>query len=376
MKYYIIAGEASGDLHGSLLMEAIQRKDDKADFRFWGGDKMSAIAGSPTKHIRDLAFMGFAEVVKHLPTILKNFRICKEDILKFKPDTLILIDYPGFNLRMARWAHEHGIRVHYYISPQVWAWKSSRVHQIKAYVDRMMVILPFEKAFFAKYDMDVDFVGHPLIEAIKKWKPDDLFRSRFDLDERPVIALLPGSRKQEISKMLPLMLKTVKDLPEYQIVLAQAPSIDESWYAELTSTHPDLKHAKNATYDLLNQAHAALVTSGTATLETALFSVPQIVMYKGSWLSYQLAKRLVKIKYISLVNLIMDRPVVPEMIQSDSHPDRVRPMLHQLLKGPVREKMLSDYDDLRKNLRGSGTSDRVADLIIHDIRDHGVQPGK
>ena len=280
MKFYVIAGEASGDMHGANLMQAIKERNPNTEFRFWGGDRMSHVAGKPVKHIKELAFMGFTEVLMNLRTIMKNMRLCKQDILEFKPDAVILIDYPGFNMRIAEFLHEHNIKVFYYISPQIWAWKQNRVHKIKKYVDKMFVILPFEKAFYAKFDVDVDFVGHPLLDELSKFEIDSAFRSNNNLDERPIIALLPGSRTQEIKVKLPIMTSVVEAFPNYQFVVAGAPAQSNDLYSSLL-TDTGVKVVHGETYQLLKNSHAALVTSGTATLETALFGVPEVVCYKG-----------------------------------------------------------------------------------------------
>ena len=319
MKYYIIAGEASGDLHGANLMKALLDKDPAADFRFWGGDRMAKVGGTLVKHYRELAFMGFWEVLTNLRTILKNIDYCKKDIANFKPDVLIFIDYPGFNMRIAKWAKQQHIPTHYYISPQIWAWKENRIKAIKRDVDFMYVILPFEKAFYEqKHQYPVYFVGHPLLDAIAQREEVDAetFKSENGLDSRPIIALLPGSRKQEIAKMLKIMLSVVDDYHQYQFVIAGAPSIDYEFYQQFIKEE-NVHFVSGKTYDLLSVSYAALVTSGTATLETALLNVPEVVCYKGSWLSYHIAKRIIKLKYISLVNLIMDKPVVTELIQGD-----------------------------------------------------------
>lgn len=366
MKYYIIAGEASGDLHGSNLMKAIATHDPNADFRFWGGDLMQEVGGTIVKHYRELAFMGFVEVVMNLRTILKNISSCKKDIESYQPDVIIFIDYPGFNLRIAKWAKTKGFVTHYYISPQIWAWKENRIKAIKRDVDHMYVILPFEKTFYEeKHQYSVHFVGHPLIDAIanRKQVDENTFRKEFQLDERPIIALLPGSRKQEITKMLSVMLSIINDFPSYQFVIAGAPSQDQQFYQRFIEKL-DVKFVSNRTYDLLSIANAALVTSGTATLETALFKVPEVVCYKGSWISYQIGKRLVKhIKYISLVNLILDKEAVTELIQGDFNTKRLREELTTILDGYERAKLFLDYYDLEQKLGGKGASDLVAKLI-------------
>jgi lipid-A-disaccharide synthase len=370
MKYYIIAGEASGDLHASNLMKAILKLQESATFRCWGGDLMRAQGGDMVKHYRDLAFMGFSEVAMNIRTILGNIKLCKEDILKNKPDALILVDYPGFNLRIAEFAQNAGFKVFYYISPQVWAWKKSRVFKIKKFVDRMFVILPFEKDFYARYDCDVDFVGHPLLDMIETLPPniENAFRQKYGLTALPIIALLPGSRKQEISKMLPLMLSVIPKFPDYQFVMAGAPSIETVFYSHLIGKS-NVKLISGATHALLQNSFAALVTSGTATLETALFNVPEVVCYKGSFISYQIAKRVIDpsiIKYISLVNLIMDKEVVKELIQNDLTPWNLILELNKITADKaIREQMFKDYNQLREKLGGSGASEKTAKLILN-----------
>lgn len=368
MKYYIIAGEASGDLHGSNLMKELKIKDPKAEFRFWGGDLMKEQGGTLIKHYRDLAFMGFAEVIMNLKTILGNIKFCKKDIENWKPDAVILIDYPGFNLRIAEFVRKLGIKVYYYISPQIWAWKTGRVHQIKKFVNRMFVILPFEKDFYAKYNFEVDFVGHPLLDAMKdlpETNPQQ-FKTENGLDDRKIIALLPGSRQQEIKVKLPIMLSVTQAFPDYQFVVAGAPSQDEEFYHQAVGK--DLKIVFGKTYDLIRNSEAALVTSGTATLETALLDTPEVVCYKGNRISYEIGKRVVKfVKYISLVNLIMDREVVKELIQSDLTAKNLKTELNHILSEPKRSQILNDYKLLRKKLGGPGASERTAELIFEDL---------
>ncbi|SFT42846.1 lipid-A-disaccharide synthase [Lishizhenia tianjinensis] len=365
-RIYIIAGEASGDLHGSNLIKSLQQKDSTLDFRFWGGDKMEAQTQQKSvKHIRDLAFMGFAEVVMNLRTILGNINFCKQDILKYKPDAIVMIDYPGFNLRIAEWAKTQGIQVIYYVSPQIWAWKQNRVHKIKKVVDKMFVILPFEKEFYQRFDYEVEYVGHPLLDAIQQYKANN--HPQFENEEKEIIALLPGSRKQEISRKLPVMLEAIKDFGQYRVVIAGAPSLDEDFYTSFPLPEgTEIVFGK--TYDVLNVATAALVTSGTATLETALFKVPQVVCYKASPISYHIAKRLVKIKYISLVNLILDKLSVVELIQGDCNPKRIAKELKAVLpNGNRRHQVLEDYQNLSQILGGGGASDRIAEGIIKTI---------
>ena len=369
MKYYIIAGEASGDLHGSNLMKALYKEDPSAEIRFWGGDLMQNVGGTLVKHYRELSFMGFIEVIFNLKTILNNIKICKKDIQEFQPDVLIFIDYPGFNMRIAKWAKELGMKTHYYISPQIWAWKENRITDIKRDVDKMYVILPFEKDFYEKkHHFSVEFVGHPLIDAIKNRTIVDeiAFRKEHNLDEKPIIALLPGSRKQEITKMLSVMLSVVNDFPEYQFVIAGAPSQEYSFYAPFLKSK-NSHFISNKTYDLLSVSSAALVTSGTATLETALFKVPEVVCYKGSWASYQIAKRIVTLKYISLVNLIMDKEVVTELIQDKCTSKNIKIELQKLLEPNYRNQVLVNYNELEKQLGGSGASEKTAKLIVRNI---------
>ncbi len=365
LKFYIIAGEASGDLHASNLIKAIKRQEGNSEFRVWGGDLMEAAGATVVKHYRDLAFMGFVEVVQNLNTILGNIKFCKKDILQYQPDILILVDYPGFNLRIAKWAKKQGIKVCYYISPQIWAWNSKRVHKIKRDIDRMLVILPFEKAFYAKYGMTVDFVGHPLLDVIPEHPPKAKLYETFGLRPDRVIALLPGSRRQEIKTMLPIMLEAAKQFPEYDFAIAGAPSIPEEVYLRHFSANDSdqrIKIIPNRTYDLLQIASAALVTSGTATLETGLFGVPQVVCYKGSPISYRIARWVVNVNYISLVNLILDRPLLTELIQGDCTPDRLCEELQNILQYP--QKQLKGYAELRERLGSSGASDKAAEVIL------------
>ncbi|KPM32654.1 Lipid-A-disaccharide synthase [Croceitalea dokdonensis DOKDO 023] len=366
MNYYIIAGEASGDLHGSNLIKALLKQDTAANIRCWGGDLMEQAGGHLAKHYKTMSFMGFAEVLKNIPAIFKNIRFCKEDITAFKPDVIIFIDFSGFNLRIAKWAKQHRYTTNYYISPQVWASRAGRVKKIKRDIDQMYVILPFEKAFYAKYGMEVDFVGHPLLDAIANTPitEDQHFRKTNQLDlERPIIALLPGSRKQEVEKMLTIMLSVIGNFRKYQFVIAGAPSLPMEFYAPFTNAQT-VGFVSNDTYSLLSHSHAALVTSGTATLETALFKVPQVVCYKGSWLSYQIAKRIITLKYISLVNLIMDTEVVKELIQEELHTNNLINELQKTLRGPGRENIIKGYTSLIQKLGGAGASDKVASLII------------
>ena len=371
MKYYLIAGEASGDLHGANLMRALQQIDPEAEFRFWGGDRMEAVGGKLIKHYRDLAFMGFWEVVTNLRTILRNIDFCKRDIIQFQPDAIIFIDYPGFNMRIAKWAKQQGIPTHYYISPQIWAWKENRIKAIKRDVDAMYVILPFEKDFYEeKHQYPVHFVGHPLLDAIaaRKEVSEEVFKRENGLDERPIIALLPGSRKQEIAKMLSVMLSVVESYHQYQFVIAGAPSLGYDFYKQFIKEE-NVHFVSGKTYDLLAHSYAALVTSGTATLETALLNVPEVVCYRGNWLSYQIAKRVISLKYISLVNLIMDAPVVTELIQGALNTRNLKVELNKLLNADYREKLLKDYEALREKLGNEGASERTAQAIYDSLQD-------
>ncbi len=369
MRYYIIAGEASGDLHASNLMKEMKAQNAQSTFRCWGGDLMEAQGGVLVKHYRDLAFMGFIEVIANIRIIVKNLKFCKQDIIDYKPDALILVDYPGFNLRIAEFAKVHNIKVIYYISPQVWAWKRSRVHKIKKTVDRMITILPFEKDFYKAYNYEVDFVGHPLLDVIKDLNPPDpkLFRKECQLDDRPIIALLPGSRKQEISKMLNRMLQLEPLFKDYQFVIAGAPGIDKDFYVSTMGAQKvRVIHAK--TYEILQLSEVALVTSGTATLETALFGVPEVVCFKANALSVIIARFLIKIKFISLVNLIMDRLVVTELIQQDFSVNKLQTELQNILpQSLARKKMLADYKELRTKLGGVGASAKAAKIILSEI---------
>jgi len=367
MRYYLIAGEASGDLHASNLIKELGRQDQEAVFRCWGGDLMEAQGAELVKHYRDLAFMGFMEVVTHLPAILRNFRYCEKDLLAFHTDVLILIDYPGFNIRMAKFAKTHGIRVFYYISPQLWAWHSSRVKSIKKWVDKMFVILPFEQEFYARYGYSVDFQGHPLLDVINsemKMPDRQEFLEINSLPDLPVISLLPGSRKMEIEKMLKIMISIRNSFPGHQFVVAGAPSIREDFYTKILGD-TGVRLVTGQTYQLLSHSAAALVTSGTATLEAGLIGVAQVVCYRGNVISYLIARRLVQVRYISLVNLICGKMIVPELIQQDlNHANLTKVLTEILQSGPGRDEVLSGYRELKKHLGGPGVSARVARLMI------------
>ncbi len=367
MKYYIIAGEASGDLHASNLMKALQIEDLKADFRFWGGDLMQGVGGTLVKHYKERAFMGFGEVIMNLRKILGLISFCKKDIAQYQPDHIIFIDNSGFNLRIAKWAKKQGLRTNYYISPQVWASRAGRVEAIKRDIDAMYVILPFEEAFYKKYNYKVNFVGHPLIDAIadRTALDENNFRTEHNLDAKPIIALLPGSRKQEITKMLSVMLKMAPKFTDFQFVIAGAPSQEYQFYETFIS-NKSVKFVDNRTYDLLSISYAALVTSGTATLEAALFKIPQVVCYKAGSISYQIAKRIITLKFISLVNLIMDREVVTELIQHDFNEKKLEQELNKILDKTYREQLFLDYAELEHKLGGKGASEKAAKLIVND----------
>lgn len=362
MKYYLVAGEASGDLHGANLMKALKAEDGETVFRYFGGDKMQAEGGELVKHYADMAFMGFTEVVLNVRTIFKNLKACKDDILYWKPDVLVLIDFPGFNLKIAAFAKAHGIKVCYYISPKVWAWNQKRVLKIKKVVDHMFCILPFEVDFYREWGMHVDYVGNPLLDEIDQFYADADFRSNNNLGNQKIIALLPGSRKQEIERLLPVMLSITENYPDYTFAIAAAPTFSESYYHQFTGTKK-VHLLFNNTYNLLNIAHAAIVASGTATLETALFKVPQVVVYKGGAISIAIARMLVKIKFISLVNLIVNKKIVTELIQEDCNPEQVNLELQVILDGQGRTEMLHNYNELLGLMGKPGASAKTAGLI-------------
>ena len=364
MKYYLISGEASGDLHGSKLIHALKKQDPNAVFRAWGGDLIVQEGAVLVKHYKDLAFMGFWEVISNLPTLIRNIAFCKKDILQFNPDVIIYVDYPGFNLRIANWAKKKGFKNHYYISPQVWAWKENRVQQMKRCLDALYVILPFEKAFFEeKHQFPVHFVGHPLQDQLSRFKEERDFLKTHGLDPKaPVIALLPGSRKQEIQKMLPLFVKVAAHFKSCQFVIAGAPGISSEYYDPFVE-NTSVKIIHSRTYGLLKISKAALVTSGTATLETALLEVPQLVCYKSNPLNYWIGKKIIKLKHISLVNLILDRTVVTELIQGECNFENIIEHLENLMKKSALDKIQEEYLDLKKQLGGPGASEKTASLI-------------
>ena len=373
MRYYVLAGEASGDLHASNLLKEISRIDKQAQFRGFGGDLMEKAGMTVLKHYRELAFMGLVPVIMNIRTIRKNFRFCEQDMLKFKPDVLILIDYPGFNLRMAKFAKAHGILTFYYISPKIWAWKQERVHRVKAFVDEMFTILPFEGEFYGRFDYPVNYVGNPLLDAIleKKTEPDFLrFFTENNLPDRPVLALLPGSRRGEISVLLPILLEAASHFPEFQCIIAGAPNMGIEFY------QPFMKGSKvpvlwGKTYDILIHSRVAIVSSGTATLETAILNVPQVVVYQltPNWLFAFLKKYFLKTKFVSLVNIILGREAVSELIQSDFSLKNVICELNKIVHDPENEKrMLDDYFEMMILLGDPGASKRAAGLMVGKLR--------
>ena len=364
-KIYIISGEASGDLHAANLVSELKKQNNSLEFRAWGGDRLINEGVIIDKHIRELAFMGFLEVLLNLKTILRNIRSCKKNLLDFKPDLLILVDYPGFNLRIAKWAKSKSIPVYYYISPQIWAWKESRIHLIKKTVERMYCILPFEKDFYMKHSLNVSYLGHPLLDEVIKFKI--LNNNSLELkNKRPILAILPGSRKQEIERKLPLMIAASSQFPEYNVIVACAPNLDLAYYEKFKTQ--EVLFVKNQTYNLLQNAELAIVTSGTATLESALFKVPQVVCYKSSFISFWIAKKLIKIKFISLVNLIANKEIVRELIQKDCTSSKIAGELIKIKKGEKKAiQMNKDYTDLIELLGNEGASSRVAEDMLKNL---------
>ncbi len=372
MKYYLIAGEASGDLHGANLIKALKVEDQEAEFRYFGGDKMQAEGGILIKHYADMAFMGFTEVLLNLKTILRNIKFCKADIVAYQPDALVLIDFPGFNLKIAEFAKKRGIKVCYYISPKIWAWNQKRVLKIKRDVDQMYCILPFEVDFYKKWGMKVHYVGNPLLDEKAQFSADVNFIEDQKLNnQKKIIALLPGSRKQEIERLLPDMLSVSANFPNYQFVIAAAPSFNETYYHQFMGDK-NVKLIFDQTYNLLNNAHAALVASGTATLETALFSVPQVVLYRGGAISVGIARLVIKIRFISLVNLIMDRKVVTELIQEECNSEKITSQLSAIVDGEQRVKMLANYAELNAIMGSAGASERTAKLMVNFLTEKEV----
>ena len=368
MTYYLIAGERSGDLHGANLIRAIRQHDPDACCRGYGGEQMEAAGAELVRHYRQMAFMGFLEVAKNIGTIRQIMRECQADLLAHRPDVLILIDYAGFNLRMARFAKKHGIRVFYYISPKVWAWNPGRARNIKASVDRLFTIMPFETEFFAKYDYTVEYVGNPLLDALADFRPAPNFRDKVGLDERPVVALLPGSRRQEITAMLPVMLAATRQFPACQFVVGTVSNLPDALYDSIMANYFDVRRVSDSAYDLLHVATAAFVTSGTATLETALFTVPQVVCYKTARWYYEIGKRILTVPFLSLVNLIAGRAVVPELIY-DCTPERVAAELRAILPGGAnRDAQLLGYADVRQKMGEPGASERAGRAMVAELR--------
>jgi lipid-A-disaccharide synthase len=376
MKYYIIAGERSGDLHGSNLIKGIRKNDPDAQIRAWGGDMMQGAGAEIVKHYRDLAFMGFFEVIKNLPTILGFLSFCKKDIKNFQPDVVILIDYAGFNMRVAKFAKTNGFKTFYYISPKVWAWNQSRALKIKQFVDKMFVIFPFEKNFFQKFDYEVEYVGNPLFDAIADFTPNPNFRKDARLGQKPIIALLPGSRKQEVETMLGLMMSQVYEFPDYQFVIGAVSNLPKELYARWQSIFP-VKIVMDDAYNLLSVADAALVTSGTATLETALFNIPQVVCYKGGWAAYQVYKRVICVPFVSLVNLIAGREVVKELLQNDLTKENLFTELSKITINPkTRQNQLDGYAEIKNILGEKGASERAGRLMVEELKDGEGEEGK
>jgi len=368
MKYYLIAGEASGDLHASNLMKELNLQDNEAEFRYLGGDLMQKRGGKLVRHFKETAYMGFLDVIIHLRAILNNIKFFKKDIKRYKPDVLILVDYPGFNLRIAEFAHNEGLKVYYYISPKIWAWKQSRVHKIKKFIDKLFIIFPFEKDFYKQFNYEVEYVGNPIMDAVEiKDTNFKLFKEKYNLEDKKIIALLPGSRKSEIKHNFPTMLEVAKEFPDYQFIVAAAPSLEKEVFEQYSKEY-NIKLIYDDTYNLLRHSEAAIVTSGTATLETAILNIPELVCYKGDAFSYQIAKRLIKIKYISLVNLVMNKEVIKEIIQYDMTVEKISNELEQILQNDVyKQTMLNNFEEMRKILGGEGASKRTAKIIINSL---------
>jgi len=367
MKYYIIAGEASGDLHGSNLIKGLKKSDPEAHFRVWGGDLMQQAGGELVRHYKETAVMGFVEVLMHASKIKKNFDLCKKDLVVYNPDVLILIDYPGFNFRMAKYAKERGIKVFYYISPKVWAWKEGRIKNLKRDVDKLFIIFPFEVEYFKKHGIEAEYNGNPLLDSTDahpcNLESREEFLKRNNLDDRPIIGLLAGSRKTEISYLLPRIKNLLNHFPDHQFILAAAPSIEPSYYQEILKDS-NLKVLFGETYSVLKHSAAAVISSGTASLEAALLNTPQVVCYGGNEISYQIAKRFVKVKYISLVNLILDAPAVRELIQHDCTQENIISELKDLLTDKRRKQVAKYYKKLRELLGGEGASEKTAKAMM------------
>ena len=370
MKYYLIAGEPSGDLHGANLIKGLQKADPKAEFRFWGGDFMAAAGGRDNlrKHYRETSFFGIVQVLKNLRTIKRQVQECQADVAAYAPDVLILVDYPGFNMKMARWAREHGIRTFYYIAPKVWAWREWRVKAIRKYVDRLFIIFPFERTYFPKHGIEPIFEGNPLVDAIAARRaalpsPDE-FRQRNGLDARPIIALVAGSRRGEIRDNLPLMALLSKKFPDHQFVVTGVKWLDRSLYEQYMAGS-DIRYVCDQTYETLAAAEAAVVTSGTATLETALLGTPEVVVYRTLWFQVKLQPYVLNVPWVSLVNLNLQREAVTEIIQSDLSIERAERELRAIVAGGAkREKMLADFEELRSVIGGPGASERFARRMV------------
>jgi len=363
MKYYIIAGERSGDLHSANLMIELKKLDPSAEFRFWGGDQMVLQGGTLVKHYKEMAFMGVWEVIKNIRTIRQFLSYCKSDILDWKPDGVILVDYAGFNMRIAKFLKENGLPSLYYISPKVWAWNTKRAYKIKKYVDKLFVIMPFEKSFFKKYDYETEYVGNPLLDEIKKFTPNSNFRSDNHLGEKPVVAILPGSRKQEIEHMLGKMMNLVSDFPEYIFVIAAVSNLPKGYYTSYENIER-VKVVYDQAYDVLTVAQAALVTSGTATLETALFNVPQVMCYKTSLLTYIIGRQLVVIPYYSLPNLVAEKVIIKELIQDEMNVANLKSELQNLLSPSYSESMKQNYAIMRAKMETPNASANTAKGIF------------
>lgn len=364
MKYYLISGERSGDLHAGNLIKALHKEDDQAEVRAWGGEYVQEAGAKLVVHYRELAIMGFLEVLKAIFKIRRYLKFCQRDILKYKPDVVILVDYGGFNMRIAKFCKANNIRVYYYIAPKVWAWNQSRAKKLKANVDRMFCILPFEKAFFKKYDWDVDYVGNPVMDAVRAHKVNLEFIRKYELPEdRQIVALLPGSRKQELINMLPIMQEVVSKFPHYHFAIAAINSFDNKVYGSVAAMD-NVSLVHEDTYNLMANAQGAVVTSGTATLETALWKVPQVVAYKTGALNYHIGRWVIQVGYISLVNLIADKPVVKELIQSEMNADQISKELEALMTGSRRDDILSGYEELEGILGDHNASANTAKLMV------------
>ncbi len=368
MKYYIIAGERSGDLHGSNLVKNIKKNDVNATFRGFGGDKMAAEGVEIVKHFEALAFMGFIEVLKNIRTILGILSFCKKDILSYQPDVVILIDYAGFNMKIAKFAKQNNFKTFYYIAPKVWAWNQKRAFKIKKYVDKLFVIFPFEVDFFKKYNYEVDYVGNPIMDAIKQFVPQPDFKKQHLLSEKPIIAILPGSRKQELQYLLATMLSQIDQFNDFQFIVAGVTSFDKEFYQKI-GNKKNIKIIFDDTYNLLSVAHAAIVASGTATLETMLFGVPQIVCYRGNWLSYQIFKRVIKVPFVSLVNIIAQKKVVTELLQYDFNTKNLQKELTKItINQATRQQQLVDYAAINQKIGNSGASEKTALLMVNYLK--------